>query len=47
MKRIFKNKIEESRAELPIYSRKQELLETIRDNQVIILVGETGSGKTT
>lgn len=32
---------------LPIYKYREELLQLIRDNQVIIMVGETGSGKTT
>ncbi|MDX2467007.1 MAG: ATP-dependent RNA helicase HrpA, partial [Acidimicrobiia bacterium] len=34
-------------AELPITDRRQELLDTIRDNQVVIVSGETGSGKST
>jgi len=34
-------------AELPITERRQELLKTIRDNQVVIVAGETGSGKST
>ena len=33
--------------ELPITERRAELLEVIRDNQVIIVAGETGSGKST
>ena len=33
--------------ELPILTRKQEILEAIQKNQVIIIAGETGSGKTT
>nr|KAG5707205.1 hypothetical protein BaRGS_017889 [Batillaria attramentaria] len=32
---------------LPIYAVRNELLNVIRDNNVIIIVGETGSGKTT
>ncbi len=32
---------------LPVSARRKEILEAIRDNQVIILCGETGSGKTT
>lgn len=32
---------------LPIYHVRNDLLKTIRDNQVIVIVGETGSGKTT
>src|SRR5436190_10745289 len=33
--------------ELPISSRKDEIVRTIREHQVIVLAGETGSGKTT
>lgn len=34
-------------AELPITERRDELLEAIRDHQVVIVAGETGSGKST
>jgi ATP-dependent helicase HrpA len=34
-------------AELPITDRRKDLLATIRDNQVVIVAGETGSGKST
>jgi ATP-dependent helicase HrpA len=34
-------------AELPITDRRNDLLDTIRDNQVVIVAGETGSGKST
>src|SRR5262244_1949072 len=33
--------------ELPVSQRKDELAAAIRDNQVVIVAGETGSGKTT
>ncbi|MBV1789532.1 ATP-dependent RNA helicase HrpA [Marinobacterium sp. D7] len=33
--------------ELPVSARRDELLEVIRDNQVVVIAGETGSGKTT
>jgi ATP-dependent helicase HrpA len=33
--------------ELPVSQRKDEILAAIRDNQVVIVAGETGSGKTT
>jgi ATP-dependent helicase HrpA len=33
--------------ELPITARRDDLAEAIRDNQVVIVAGETGSGKTT
>ncbi len=34
-------------ADLPISARHDELLETIRDHQVVVVAGETGSGKST
>jgi ATP-dependent helicase HrpA len=33
--------------DLPISSRRDEIVQTIRDSQVLVLAGETGSGKTT
>src|SRR5204862_5551968 len=33
--------------ELPVSARREDLLNAIRDNQVVIVAGETGSGKTT
>lgn len=33
--------------QLPVSRRKDEILEAIRDHQVVIVAGETGSGKTT
>ena len=33
--------------ELPITERRQELLDAIRDHQVVVVAGETGSGKST
>lgn len=35
------------RRELPVFARRQEFLQMLYANQFIILVGETGSGKTT
>ena len=37
----------QQRQYLPIYAVKEELLNIIRENNVVIVVGETGSGKTT
>ncbi|XP_057452509.1 pre-mRNA-splicing factor ATP-dependent RNA helicase DEAH7 [Lotus japonicus] len=37
----------EQRQYLPIFSVREELLQVIRENQVVVVVGETGSGKTT
>ncbi|KKN13036.1 hypothetical protein LCGC14_1010510, partial [marine sediment metagenome] len=34
-------------ADLPVIERREDVANAIRDNQVIILCGETGSGKTT
>lgn len=39
--------IQEQRESLPVYKLKDELIKAINDNQVLIVVGETGSGKTT
>src|SRR3954452_2548090 len=33
--------------ELPVSEHREELLRTIRDHQVVVVAGETGSGKTT
>lgn len=33
--------------QLPVSQKKDEILEAIRDHQVVIIAGETGSGKTT
>jgi ATP-dependent helicase HrpA len=33
--------------DLPIHARRQEIIETIRAHPVVVLAGETGSGKTT
>ncbi|KMS98634.1 hypothetical protein BVRB_3g070320 [Beta vulgaris subsp. vulgaris] len=40
-------KLQEERKTLPIYPYREELLSAVRDHQVLIIVGETGSGKTT
>eukprot|EP00172_Hildenbrandia_rubra_P001067 Plantae.Rhodophyta-Hildenbrandia_rubra.ctg1640.p1 GENE.Plantae.Rhodophyta-Hildenbrandia_rubra.ctg1640~~Plantae.Rhodophyta-Hildenbrandia_rubra.ctg1640.p1 ORF type:complete len:897 (+),score=164.42 Plantae.Rhodophyta-Hildenbrandia_rubra.ctg1640:444-3134(+) len=39
--------IGEQRRSLPVYSVRDELLSIIRENPVVVIVGETGSGKTT
>ena len=36
--------IGEQRRSLPIYTCRKDLIEVIRDHQVIVVVGETGSG---
>ncbi|KAL8170369.1 hypothetical protein V2J09_022173 [Rumex salicifolius] len=37
----------EKRKSLPVWQQKEEFFQVLKDNQIIILVGETGSGKTT
>jgi pre-mRNA-splicing factor ATP-dependent RNA helicase DHX38/PRP16 len=37
----------EQRRFLPVYGVREEMLQVIRENQVVVVVGETGSGKTT
>ena len=39
--------IKEWRESLPIYQFKSELLKAIKENRILIVIGETGSGKTT
>ena len=33
--------------DLPILARREEIADAIRDNQVVVICGETGSGKST
>ncbi|NBV86773.1 MAG: hypothetical protein EBS01_11065, partial [Verrucomicrobia bacterium] len=33
--------------DLPITARRREIVETLRRHQVVVVAGETGSGKTT
>lgn len=42
-----REEIKQIRESLPVYSVKSKLLQTIRENQVVVVIGETGSGKTT
>lgn len=42
-----RKKILDQRRSLPVFAVRQELLNVIRENSVIIIIGETGSGKTT
>ena len=36
-----------TRASLPIYPYREDLIRAVEDHQVVVIVGETGSGKTT
>ncbi|KAI9478307.1 MAG: P-loop containing nucleoside triphosphate hydrolase protein [Benjaminiella poitrasii] len=40
-------KILEGRRKLPVHAQRQEFLDMVHKNQFVVLVGETGSGKTT
>lgn len=40
-------KIEADRKSLPIYQYREDLIKAVEDHQVVVIVGETGSGKTT
>lgn len=42
--RILKNQLV---SELPIVHKKKELFEKLKESNLLILVGETGSGKST
>ena len=57
-KRVIQNKdqsfgkrtslsMKEQRETLPIYSFRSQLIKAVQDNQILIVIGETGSGKTT
>ncbi|WJX71615.1 Pre-mRNA-splicing factor ATP-dependent RNA helicase DEAH1 [Trifolium repens] len=39
--------LREERKKLPIYVFRDDFLQAVRDHQIIVIVGETGSGKTT
>jgi len=41
------SEIQSQREKLPILSEEQPIMESIRENNILILAGETGSGKTT
>ncbi|KAK3746392.1 hypothetical protein QZH41_018203 [Actinostola sp. cb2023] len=44
---IKKETIQEVRQSLPVYAYREQLLEAVAEHQVLIVEGETGSGKTT
>ena len=45
--KLKKNQIQQEKQNLPIYEYKQEILKLIKDKKILIIEGETGSGKTT
>lgn len=42
-----KKTLQQQRQYLPAFAVRQQLMTIIRENPVVIIVGETGSGKTT
>ncbi|KAL5231001.1 hypothetical protein ABZP36_029777 [Zizania latifolia] len=46
-KDMLKRELQDERKTLPIYKFRDELLKAVEEFQVIVIVGETGSGKTT
>ncbi|CAG9560913.1 unnamed protein product [Danaus chrysippus] len=44
---VKKLSITEQRRFLPVFAVREQLMQVVRENNVIIIVGETGSGKTT
>ncbi len=45
--KLDKRTIKDQRESLPVFGLKDELLRAFRDNSVLVVIGETGSGKTT
>ena len=39
--------IKEQREGLPVYKLRDQMIQAVQDNQILIVIGETGSGKTT
>ncbi|EKE37189.1 hypothetical protein ENUP19_0248G0051 [Entamoeba nuttalli] len=46
-KRTKQDEMNEIRKSLPVYQKREEFLKLVRNNQIVIIAGETGSGKTT
>ena len=44
---MSKLSIQEQRQSLPIYKLKKELIQAVHENQVLVVIGETSSSKTT
>ncbi|XP_051523162.1 3'-5' RNA helicase YTHDC2 isoform X2 [Myxocyprinus asiaticus] len=41
------SELDSFRRALPVYELQEEIIQTIKENQVVLVLGETGSGKTT
>lgn len=42
-----KQNLQKERRELPIFASRDEVIAAVRDNDNLVVMGETGSGKTT
>ena len=42
-----KNTLQQQREMMPVFNARDKLLSIIRENRIVVIVGETGSGKTT
>ncbi|KAK2442985.1 Pre-mRNA-splicing factor ATP-dependent RNA helicase DEAH1 [Trifolium repens] len=47
LKATKRSVLHEERKKLPIYAFRDDFLQAVHDHQIIVIVGETGSGKTT
>jgi len=47
VKKTLAETLAETRKALPVYPFREDLLKAVREHQILIIVGETGSGKTT
>lgn len=41
------SELDHFRRSLPVYERQDEIVKIIKENRVVLVLGETGSGKTT
>jgi len=46
-KRRVPSELEKFRCSLPVYEHQEDIIRFITENKVVLVVGETGSGKTT
>ena len=45
--KITKSSLREQKESLPVFKLKEQLLEAVANNQLLVVIGDTGSGKTT
>jgi HrpA-like RNA helicase len=42
-----RRRLDKERQQLPVWSARERLVQLVQENQVLVVIGETGSGKTT